>query len=137
MQIALKNYKQSNPLFELDGLAIKGQYVKLNIVTQTKLEIDEKHSTPVIICQLSSIEDKLGLMKLKVIRNRFYERLLKSRDPLVFSVGWRRFQSIPIYFNMEDEKRARFMKYTPRDLHCNAMIYGPIVPIHSGVLGVQ
>jgi len=71
MQIALKNYKQSNPLFELDGLAIKGQYVKLNIITQTKLNIDEKHSTPVIVCQLSSIEDKLGLMKLKVIRNRF------------------------------------------------------------------
>jgi len=76
-------------------------------------------------------------MKLKIIRNRFYERLLKSKDPLVFSVGWRRFQSIPIYFNTEDDKRARYLKYTPKDLHCNAMVYGPVVPIHSGVLGVQ
>lgn len=25
MQIALKNYKKSNPLFEISGLAIKGQ----------------------------------------------------------------------------------------------------------------
>lgn len=35
---------------------------------------------------------------------RWFPKLLKTRDPLVFSCGWRRWQSLPVYA-VEDHNR--------------------------------
>jgi ribosome biogenesis protein BMS1 len=74
---------------------------------------------PVVVGGLQSHETQLGLVRCRVKRHRWHGRTLKANDPLVFSLGWRRFQSMPLYA-MEDESshRHRFLKYTPEHMHC-------------------
>lgn len=63
---------------------------------------------PLLVGGLGQGEDKLGLMKLRVKKHRWCPKILKARDPLVFSIGWRRFQSLPVYASESYTGRCRF-----------------------------
>jgi ribosome biogenesis protein BMS1 len=94
---------------------------------------------PLIAGGLTANELNLGFINIRFKKHRWHSKILKSNDPLIFSIGWRRFQSLPIY-SMEDPRdssRFRFLKYTPQHMHCMATIYGPITPQNSGLLAIQ
>lgn len=95
-------------------------------------------SVPIVLGGLRQGDDEgAATLRARVRRHRFKRGVLKSNDPVVFSIGWRRFQSVPIY-DMEDTgKRRRFIKYTPEYLHCNATLYGPRVGAGAGVVMCQ
>ncbi|CAM9426854.1 unnamed protein product [Phaeothamnion confervicola] len=92
---------------------------------------------PVIVGGLLPHESSVGLMRCRVKRHRWHNKTLKSNDPLVFSVGWRRFQSMPIYCVEDPNERHRFLKYTPDHMHCQAVVYGPACPPNTGLLAFQ
>ena len=50
---------------------------------------------------------------------------MKSRDPLIISIGWRKYQTVPVYVNEDENQRLRVVKYTPKFGACQAIIYGP------------
>ena len=56
---------------------------------------------------LSGAEEGRGFLQLRLKRHRWFGKLLKNRDPLTFSVGWRRFQSMPIYATEDANGRHR------------------------------
>ena len=76
-------------------------------------------------------------MHLRFKRHRWYPKLLKNRDPLVFSAGWRRFQALPVFSQEDNNQRQRMLKYTPEHMHCRATVYGPLSPPQTGVIAVQ
>lgn len=81
-------------------------------------------SRPILLGGLGPGEDRQGCMKLRLKKHRWFPKILKARDPLVFSVGWRRFQSLPIFAVEDHNRRIRMLKYTPEHSHCIAAMWG-------------
>lgn len=92
---------------------------------------------PLVIGGLMPQETNMGLMRCRIKKHRWHKKILKCNDPLVFSVGWRRFQSIPVYSTEDQNGRQRYLKYTPEHMHCYVTFYGPQAPPNTGFLAIQ
>lgn len=115
-----------------------GAYVRMRI-SQAPCELVDcfEPSTPLLIGGLSQGEEKVGFMHLRFKRHRWYPKILKNRDPLVLSAGWRRYQTLPVFSQEDNNGRHRMLKYTPEHMHCRATVFGPLVPPQTGIIAVQ
>ena len=115
-----------------------GLYVRVRLEDVPRSFFDERDpSRPIILGGLLPHEcTPPSLLTARVRRHRWHGRILKARDPIVFSCGWRRFQSAPLY-SLEDERqtRQRFLKYTPEHMHCGAHFRGYGVAPNTPLLG--
>ncbi|KAG0056340.1 Glycoside hydrolase 2 (Mannanase, beta-galactosidase) [Gryganskiella cystojenkinii] len=91
---------------------------------------------PIIMGGLLPAEENYGFIQVRIKKHRWHKKILKTNDPLIFSLGWRRLQTMPIY-SLNDGTRNRMLKYTPEHMHCLATIYGPIHPPNTGFCCVQ
>ncbi|XP_055843256.1 ribosome biogenesis protein BMS1 homolog [Episyrphus balteatus] len=115
-----------------------GMYVRLgfkNIPAEFIENFDPKY--PVLVGGLNMAEENIGFVNCKVKKHRWYKKILKTGDPLILSMGWRRFQTIPIYAKVEDNFRHRYLKYTPNHVTCGMTFWGPITPQNTGFLALQ
>lgn len=92
---------------------------------------------PLVLGGLTPQETTFGMLRCRFKKHRWHKRTLRCNDPLVFSVGWRRFQSIPVLSTEDANGRQRYLKYTPDHMHCFATFYGPQCPPNTGLLAIQ
>lgn len=115
-----------------------GMYVRIeikNVASEFVTNFDPTY--PIILGALNLGEENIGYVNVKMKKHRWYKRILKANDPIIISLGWRRFQTLPLYSKLEDDFKFRYLKYTPEHLSCNAHFWGPITPQGSGFLALQ
>ena len=92
---------------------------------------------PLVVGGLTTQETTTGLVRCRIKKHRWHKKILKCKDPLIFSIGWRRFQSLPVFSTEDQNGRHRYLKYTPEHMHCFATMFGPQTPPNTGFLAIQ
>ncbi|KNC52613.1 uncharacterized protein AMSG_08477 [Thecamonas trahens ATCC 50062] len=109
-----------------------GTYVRIvmrALPAELMLHFDPRR--PMLVCGVPTGETTMTFLRARIKRHRWHSRILKSNDPLIFSLGWRRFQTVPLYARWNNG-RTMYAKYTPEHAHCEAVFYGPAAPVNSG-----
>lgn len=115
-----------------------GTYARL-ILSDVPVEFIENFDArfPLLIGGLQPTEERMGFVQVRIKRHRWHKKILKTNDPLIFSLGWRRFQSTPVYSISDSRTRNRMLKYTPEHMHCFGTFYGPLAAPNTGFCCVQ
>lgn len=137
VNLAALNELDEATQIEIEGFRT-GTYLRLEVhdVPSEMVEyFDPCH--PILLGGLALGEENVGYMQVRLKRHRWHKKVLKTRDPIIVSIGWRRYQTVPIYAIEDQNGRHRMLKYTPEHMHCLAMFWGPLVPPHTGMMSVQ
>ncbi|ONI35658.1 hypothetical protein PRUPE_1G548200 [Prunus persica] len=137
MNIAELNDLDEATRLEIEGFRT-GTYLRLEVhdVPYEMVEyFDPCH--PILVGGIGVGEENVGHMQARLKRHRWHKKVLKTSDPIIVSIGWRRYQTIPVYAIEDRNGRHRMLKYTPEHMHCLAMFWGPLAPPNTGVVAFQ
>ena len=93
------------------GIFEKGLYVRIDIKKiKRKFANNFKPDFPMILCTTNLQENSFGFLKIKFTKHLWYPKILKNNDPIILSIGWRKFQVTPIFCIEEKQEVGQSTK---------------------------
>ena len=122
------------------GIFKLGTYIRIDLKKVKRKyanHFDPNH--PIILSTLShqESESQMSFIKIRFSKHLWFPKILKTNDPIILSIGWRKFQTTMVYCVEDKNHRLRLIKYTPKFTNCIAICYGPQVPINVAVVAMQ
>ena len=111
-----------------------GHFVRIDVKLKTEHIRKFNSSSIIVLANVDIQEQALTYMKIKLEKHLYYPKVIKSNDPIIYSIGWRRFQTTASLCVEDKHQRLRSVKYTPKYTYCFAISYGPIMPIYLRVV---
>jgi len=137
---SISNHVNTNSLtlFGIEDYIKSGIFVKVTLeIIKPIEELQEYSKCNNVITSYSLLkhENKLSILHFSIQRTIFYDNPIKSKDELIFQVGFRRYKGKPIFsegnLNCDKHKSDRFLRDDKFEI---ASVFGPITYSPSPVL---
>ncbi|KAJ4483958.1 ribosome biogenesis protein tsr1 [Lentinula aciculospora] len=113
-------------------------YLQYVSSSPTSLSISSSLSSPLTLFALQPHEHKQTVLNFTVTRNTEYTAYVRSKDPMILCLGFRRLQVKPVYSAFEGGETLysrkippnnvhKFFRYLPHSGTSMATIYGPVM----------
>ncbi|XP_013411658.1 pre-rRNA-processing protein TSR1 homolog [Lingula anatina] len=119
---------------EKDG-AEPGWYVTVHVANVPRAFMESYTAgSPVVLYGLLSHEQKMSVVHFMVKRLPQSTEPIKSKERLIFHVGYRRFAACPIFSQHTNGDKHKFEKFFKKDMMCVATVFAPIIFPPASVL---
>ena len=115
---------------------LPGTYIRIIITLSPEFVTNWDANRISIVGGLHDFEIEKQFIHARVKKHKWYPQILKTNDPVIISMGWRRFQTMPVYCK-SDVVRHQYLKYTPEFDYCNIVFYGPQMAPNTGFIGIN
>eukprot|EP00918_Siedleckia_nematoides_P035139 GHVU01076365.1.p1 GENE.GHVU01076365.1~~GHVU01076365.1.p1 ORF type:complete len:729 (-),score=121.62 GHVU01076365.1:308-2302(-) len=117
-----------------DG-AMPGWYVTVYISAVPKAFMDTfTPGAPIVLYGLLPHEQKISVMNMLIKSNHNIVQPIKSKDRMVFHVGYRRFAACPIYSQHTNADKHKFERFLKNSTATVATVFAPIIFPPASVL---
>ncbi|PVD24693.1 hypothetical protein C0Q70_15178 [Pomacea canaliculata] len=134
----IKLLKKSVRKQEVSDAVQPGQYITIHIsnVPRTFME-SHSPNTPVVLFGMLPHEQKMTVMHFVIKRPLDFTDPVRSKEELVFQVGYRRFSACPIFSQHATGDKHKFERFLPQNDACVASVYAPLTFAPAPVLVFQ
>ena len=133
----LKHFLDDSTTF---GIFKLGTYIRIDLKKVKRKfanHFDPNHLIILSTLSHQESETQMSFIKIRFSKHLWFPKILKTNDPVILSIGWRKFQTTMAYCVEDKNHRLRLIKYTPKFTNCIAICYGPQVPINVAVVAMQ
>eukprot|EP00057_Strongylocentrotus_purpuratus_P021891 XP_011676365.1 PREDICTED: pre-rRNA-processing protein TSR1 homolog [Strongylocentrotus purpuratus] len=110
-----------------EGLAEVGNYITIHIENVPRSAFDDYDpSHPLVVFGLLHHEQKMSVLHFTLKRHPDFTEPIKSKDRLVFQVGYRRFSACPIFSQHTSGNKHKYERFFPMDALTVASVFAPI-----------
>lgn len=106
--------------------AMPGWYITVHIKDVPKEFFDSHINTPVVMFGLLPHEQKMSVANFLIHRVPDDTSTVKSKERLVFHVGYRRFAACPLFSQHSNGTKHKFERFLPQDGPAVATVYAPV-----------
>jgi len=118
---------------EIEGCANPGRYVTIHIA-DVPIAFMEKYTPgmPVVMFGLLPNEQRMSVVHFIIKRTATNNEPIKSKERMIFHVGYRRFAACPIYSQHTNADKHKYERFLRSESTVIATVYAPIIfPVAS------
>ncbi|BFZ06780.1 hypothetical protein BsWGS_09819 [Bradybaena similaris] len=127
--------RSTSQVEETNDVAEPGSFITVYVRDVPKSFIDTRsQGSPVTLFGLFINEQKMTLISTAITRAAGFTAPVKSKDPLIFQIGFRRFSASPVFSEHAYHNKFKMERFLPQSGFLVASMYAPIMFAPAPVL---